>query len=659
MQEYYFVLKVQYVSISRLYIRLHTEFLTMIEITLPDNSKKKFDHPVTALQIAESISPNLAKATVAAMIDDKLVDATLPIEKNATLKLITDRDDASLEVIRHSSAHLLAHAVKALFPTAQVTIGPVIEDGFYYDFAFRAFTPEDLVLIEKKMEELAKKNFIVTRKIISRDDAIALFEKMGEHYKVQIIRDIPENEMLTIYEQDDFVDLCRGPHVPRTGLLKAFKLTKLAGAYWRGDSKNEMLQRVYGTAWQDQKKLKEYLDRIEEAKKRDHREIAKKMDLFHLQQEAPGMIFWHPNGWTMVNVMRDYIRGVLRKSGYQEINTPQLVDLSLWEQSGHLAKFDAGMFTSESENRQYAVKPMSCPCHVQVFKQGMKSYRDLPIRYAEFGCCHRNEPSGSLHGIMRVRSFVQDDGHIFCNETHIQDEVSAFIDQVQAVYKDFGFTDIIYKLATRPEKRIGSDAVWDKAEKDLADALNGKQLKFDVLSGEGAFYGPKIEFHLRDCLGRTWQCGTIQLDFSTAERLGGTYIDESGEKKAPIMLHRAIIGTFERFLGILIEHHAGNFPVWLAPVQAVVMNITDKQKEYVDIVAKKLQNLGFRVISDLRNEKIGFKIREHTIARVPYQLVVGDREVETETVSVRKIGSDQSETMSVDEFLKEISYQSK
>jgi len=625
----------------------------MIKITLPDGSKKEFNTSVTALQVAESISPNLAKATVAAIVNDQLVDATLPIEKDATVKLITDKDDASLEVIRHSSAHLLAHAVKTLFPTAQVTIGPVIEDGFYYDFAFRAFTPEDLEKIEAKMTELAKANFTVTRKTISRDDAIKLFESMGEHYKVQIIRDIPENEMLTIYEQDNFVDLCRGPHVPRTGLLKAFKLTKLAGAYWRGDSKNEMLQRVYGTAWQDSKKLKEYLDRIEEAKKRDHREIAKKMDLFHLQQEAPGMIFWHPNGWMMVNIMRDYIRGVLRKSGYQEINTPQLVDLSLWEQSGHLAKFDAGMFTSESENRNYAVKPMSCPCHVQVFKQGMKSYRDLPVRYAEFGCCHRNEPSGSLHGIMRVRSFVQDDGHIFCTEAHIQDEVAAFIDQVQTVYKDFGFSDIIYKLATRPEKRIGSDAIWDRAEKALADALSDKQLQFGILPGEGAFYGPKIEFHLRDCLGRTWQCGTIQLDFSTAERLGGTYIDENSEKKAPIMLHRAIIGTFERFLGILIEHHAGHFPLWLAPVQAVVMNITDRQSEYVDKITKKLQNVGLRVISDSRSEKVGFKVREHTIARVPYQLVVGDREVENGTVSVKKCGSDASETMTVDEFIKQ------
>lgn len=624
----------------------------MVRITLPDGNHKQFDAPVTALQVAESISPNLAKATVAAIVNDKLMDAFLPIENDATVKLITDRDEASLEIIRHSSAHLLAHAVKTLFPTAQVTIGPVIEDGFYYDFAFgRPFTPEDLVQIEAQMEVLAKKNSTVTRKTISRDDAITLFEGMGEHYKVQIIRDIPATDMLTIYEQDNFVDLCRGPHVPRTGLLKAFKLTKLAGAYWRGDSNNEMLQRIYGTAWQDQKKLKEYLDRIEEAKKRDHREIAKKMDLFHLQQEAPGMIFWHPNGWTMVRIIRDRIRRVLRKGGYQEINTPQLVDVSLWEQSGHMAKFDAGIFTSESENRNYAVKPMNCPCHIQVFKQGIKSYRDLPIRFAEFGCCHRNEPSGTLHGIMRVRGFVQDDAHIFCTESHIQSEVADFIDQLHGLYHDFGFTDIIYKLATRPEKRVGSDAIWDKAEHALSEALHAKSLQFDLLPGEGAFYGPKVEFHLRDCLGRTWQCGTIQVDFSMPERLGAVYVDENGEKKPPVMLHRAMLGSTERFLGILIEHYAGHFPAWLAPVQAVVMNITDKQTEYVDKVTKKLQNLGFRVISDLRNEKVGFKIREHTIARVPYQLVIGDREVENAVVSVRSCGNDQTETMTVDEFV--------
>ncbi|MDP1574731.1 MAG: threonine--tRNA ligase [Coxiellaceae bacterium] len=623
----------------------------MIIITLPDGSQREFQNPVTALQVAESISPNLAKATVAAIVNDQVIDATLPIEKDASLKLITDKDEGSLEVIRHSTAHLLAHAVKTLFPTAQVTIGPVIEDGFYYDFAFRPFTPEDLEKIEKMMEALAKKNTPVVRQVVSRNEAIQLFESMGEHYKVQIIRDIPENDMLTIYEQGDFIDLCRGPHVPNTRLLKAFKLTKISGAYWRGDSKNEMLQRIYGTAFQDAKKLKEHLDRIIEAKKRDHREIAKKMDLFHLQQEAPGMIFWHPNGWTMINIMRDYIRALLRKSGYQEINTPQLVDASLWEQSGHMAKFDAGMFVSESESRKYVVKPMSCPCHIQVFNQGIKSYRDLPIRFAEFGCCHRNEPSGTLHGIMRVRGMVQDDGHIFCTENQIQAEVAAFIDQLHVVYKDFGFTDIVYKLATRPEKRVGSDTIWDKAEQALADALNAKGLKFDYLPGEGAFYGPKIEFHLRDCLGRMWQCGTIQADFALPERLDATYVDENGDKKPPVMLHRAILGSFERFLGILIEHYAGHFPLWLAPVQMVVMNITEKQQDYVDKVAKKLQNSGFRVIADLRNEKVGFKIREHTIARVPYQLVAGDREVENGAISVRRCGSETSEVMSLDALI--------
>ncbi|OGT49736.1 MAG: threonine--tRNA ligase [Gammaproteobacteria bacterium RIFCSPHIGHO2_12_FULL_38_11] len=634
----------------------------MFTITLPDRSQKEFQQPVSAIQVAESISPSLAKATIAAVVNDKLIDAETLIESNATVKLITDRDEAALDVIRHSTAHLLAHAVKSLFPTAQVTIGPVIEDGFFYDFAFRPFTPEDLEAIEKKMTELAKANFKVHRKVISRNSAITLFEKMGEHYKVQIIRDIPEHEMLTVYEQADFVDLCRGPHVPRTGLLKAFKLTKLAGAYWRGDSKNEMLQRIYGTAFSDTKKLKEHLDRIEEAKKRDHREIAKKMDLFHLQAEAPGMIFWHPNGWMIINIMRDRIRSVLKKGGYQEINTPQLVDVSLWEQSGHMAKFDAGIFTSESENRKYAVKPMNCPCHVQVFKQGIKSYRDLPIRFAEFGCCHRNEPSGTLHGIMRVRAFVQDDAHIFCTEEQIQSEVFAFIDQLHGLYKDFGFSDIVYKLATRPEKRVGSDDVWDKAENALTEALNAKSIQFDYLPGEGAFYGPKIEFHLRDCLGRTWQCGTIQVDFSMPERLDAHYIDEKGDKKTPVMLHRAMLGSMERFLGILIEHHAGLFPLWLAPVQVIVMNISDRQLEYVDKITKKLQNVGLRAVSDLRNEKIGFKIREHTIARVPYQLVIGDKEVEAETVSVRQIGIDQSETMTADkfvEYLRSTAYQSK
>ena len=623
----------------------------MIQITLPDGTQKQFKKSVTAIEVAASIGERLAKATLAAVVNGQLMDATVLIEKDATLKLITDRDPEALNIIRHSSAHLLAHAVKTLFPAAQVTIGPVIEEGFYYDFSFdRAFTPEDLEKIEATMYEIAKKNIPVIRKIISRNDAIRLFEKMGEHYKVEIIRDLPEKETLTIYEQADFVDLCRGPHVPNTSALKAFKLTKLAGAYWRGDSKNEMLQRIYGTAFPDKKQLTEYLDRIEEAKKRDHRELAKKMDLFHFQSEAPGMVFWHPNGWTMVQVIRDYIRTVLQKNGYQEINTPQMADVSLWEQSGHMEKFGDDIFTLDADNHTYAIKPMNCPCHVQVFKQGMKSYRDLPIRFAEFGSCYRNEPSGTLHGLMRLRGFVQDDAHIFCMETQIQSEVAAFIDQLHEVYKTFGFTDIIYKLALRPEKRVGSDESWDVAEAALSQALNAKSLTFQSLLGEGAFYGPKIEFHLRDCLGRTWQCGTVQIDFSMPGRLGAYYIDEKGDKKTPVMIHRAMLGSTERFLGILIEHYAGHFPVWLAPIQVVVMNITDNQREYVDFIVKTLQNAGFRAIADLRNEKINFKIREQSIARVPYFLVVGDRELANGTVSVRSAGSDRSETMTLDEF---------
>ncbi len=621
-------------------------------ITLPDGAQKQFDHAVTALEVAESIGPRLAKAVIAAKINNQLSDAATLITQDASLKLLTDKDEDALEVVRHSTAHLLANAVKILFPSAQIAIGPVIEDGFYHDFAYeRAFTPEDMEKIELKMHELVKADFAVHKKTMSRNEALDLFSEKDEQYKVKIINDIPESDTLTLYEQDNYIDLCRGPHVPRTGLLGAFKLTKQSGAYWRGDSKNEMLQRIYGTAWLNKKDLSDYLTRIEEAKKRDHREIAKKMGLFHQQPEAPGMVFWHPNGWTIVNIMRDYIRDVEKKSGYHEINTPQVVDLSLWEQSGHLAKFDAGIFTVDSEDRHFAIKPMSCPCHIQVFKQGITSYRDLPYRLAEFGCCHRNEPSGTLHGLMRVRSFVQDDGHIFCTEAQIQSEVSAFIDQLHQVYKDFGFTEIIYKLSTRPEKRVGSDAVWDKAESALAKALDAKSIQWDYLPGEGAFYGPKIEFSLRDCLGRTWQCGTIQVDFSMPERLGAYYIDENGEKMPPVMLHRAIIGTFERFLGILIEHHAGHFPLWLAPVQVVVMSIADRQHDYVNKIVKDLQNLGFRVTSDLRNEKIGYKIREQSIARVPYQLVIGDREMETETIAVRLPENNQTVTLSLEEFV--------
>lgn len=627
----------------------------MVRITLPNGDERQFDGAVSVADVASGIGAGLAKAALAGRVGERLVDTSFQIEHDAALQIITSKDPEGLEVIRHSTAHLLAQAVKELFPEAQVTIGPVIEDGFYYDFAYeRPFTPDDLEKIEKRMAELAKKDFVVERREVSRDEAIKLFRNMGEYYKVQIIEELPASEILTIYKQGNFEDLCRGPHVPHTNLLKAFKLTKVAGAYWRGDSNNEMLQRIYGTAWASKKDLDDYLHRLEEAERRDHRKIAKKLDLFHIQQEAPGMIFWHPNGWTIVKVIREYIRDVQRDAGYLEINTPQLVDGILWEKSGHKAKFDDDMFTSESENREYMVKPMSCPCHVQVFKQGLKSYRDLPLRLAEFGCCHRNEPSGTLHGLFRLRGFVQDDAHIFCTEAMIEEEVSAFIQQLRMVYADFGFTDIIYKLSTRPEKRIGSDEVWDKAEQALASALDNEQVDWDYLPGEGAFYGPKIEFSLKDCLGRVWQCGTVQVDFSTAERLGGFYVNESGDKQAPVMIHRAMMGSFERFIGILLEHYADRLPLWLAPIQVVVMNITDKQAPAVKKIVKNLQNRGLRVISDLRNEKVGFKIREHTIARIPYQVVIGDREVESGQVAVRELGSKETNSMSVDEFISQL-----
>lgn len=624
----------------------------MPEITLADGTKKQFDQPVTVLAVAQDIGPGLAKAALAGRVNGVVVDLQCVINNDADLQIITERDAEGVEIIRHSAAHLLAHAVKDLYPTAQVTIGPVVEDGFYYDIAFaRSFTPEDLEKIEKRMKEIAKQNLSVSREELSRDEAIKLFKSMGEHYKVQIIEDIPEGETLTAYRQGDFIDLCRGPHVPNTGKLKAFKLTKLAGAYWRGDSNNEMLQRIYGTAWPDKKQLKAYLHCLEEAEKRDHRKVAKKMDLFHLQQEAPGMVFWHPNGWQIILQMRKYLRDVQGREGYQEINTPQLVDGVLWEQSGHKAKFDDDMFEVSSEAREYLVKPMNCPCHVQVFKQGIKSYRDLPIRYTEFGSCHRNEPSGTLHGLMRMRNFVQDDGHIFCTEEQINSEVLAFIDQLHEVYKTFGYQEIIHKLSTRPDKRVGSDEVWDKAEKALADALDTRQIDWQELPGEGAFYGPKIEFSLKDCLGRIWQCGTIQVDFSMPERLGASYIAEDGSKKPPVMLHRAIFGSFERFTAILLEEYAGKLPLWLAPIQVVVMNITDKQAEYVQEIVNKLKKVGIRAISDLRNEKIGFKIREHTIARVSYQVVIGDREMEQQSVAVRALDGEKSAALSVQEFI--------
>ena len=607
-------------------------------ITLPDGGQRVFDHPVSVLEVAQDIGAGLAKATLAGRVNGRLVDASHLIGEDAELQIITARDEDGLEIIRHSTAHLLAQAVKQLYPEAQVTIGPVIENGFYYDFAFeRSFTPDDLAAIEQRMVELAKQDIPVKRMELSRDDAVRFFRDLGEEYKAQIIESIPQDEVLSLYEQGDFTDLCRGPHVPSTGALKAFKLTKIAGAYWRGDSNNEMLQRIYGTSWADKKALKAYLHRIEEAEKRDHRKIAKALDLFHTQEEAPGMVFWHDAGWKIYQTIENYIRDKLRGNGYVEVKTPQLVDRTLWEKSGHWDKFREDMFTTHSENRDYAVKPMNCPCHIQIFNQGLKSYRDLPLRMAEFGSCHRNEPSGTLHGLMRLRNFVQDDAHIFCTEDQIQSEVSAFIDMLFEVYADFGFTDILIKLSTRPDKRVGTDAEWDKAEKALEEALNHKGLDWELQPGEGAFYGPKIEFSLKDCLERVWQCGTIQVDFSMPGRLGAHYVAEDSSRQPPVMLHRAILGSLERFIGILIEEYAGKFPVWLAPTQAVLMSITDSHNAYLESVAGILEKQGFRIKLDLRNEKIGFKIREHTLGRVPYLLVAGDREVEEGTLSVRTL----------------------
>lgn len=605
-------------------------------VTLPDGSVREYDRAVTLAQVAESIGAGLARAALAGKVDGKLVDLSFEIAQDAQVSLITTRDPEGLEVIRHSTAHLLAQAVKSLFPSAQVTIGPVIEDGFYYDFAYeRPFTPEDLAAIEKKMEELAEKAQPVVRSEMERNQAVDYFKGLGESYKAELIEAIPEDQVLSLYAQGDFTDLCRGPHVPDTGKLKAFKLMKIAGAYWRGDSKNAMLQRIYGTAWTDKKELKAYLQRLEEAEKRDHRKIAKTLDLFHLQEEAPGMVFWHPAGWVLWQTVEQYMRQIFRDHGYQEIKTPLIVGRTLWEKSGHWEKFQDEMFTTHSEERDFAIKPMNCPCHIQVYNQGLKSYRDLPLRLAEFGACHRNELSGVLHGIMRVRGFTQDDAHIFCAENQIQEEVSRFIDLLHQVYADFGFHEVLVKLSTRPAKRVGSDEVWDKAESALQTALDSKGLDWQLQPGEGAFYGPKIEFSLKDCLGRVWQCGTIQVDFSMPERLGAVYVAESGAKEVPVMLHRAILGSMERFIGILIEHYAGFFPLWLAPVQVVVMNITDRQSDYVESLAKELSVRGLRVKTDLRNEKIGFKIRSHSMQRVPYLLIVGDKEVETETVTVR------------------------
>jgi threonyl-tRNA synthetase len=608
----------------------------MLNIKLPDGSVKHFEAPLTIYDVAHHISPGLAKVALAARVDGRLVDTSFLIEADCSLVLVTDKQEDGLEVIRHSTAHLLAQAVKSLFPTAQVTIGPVIEDGFFYDFAFqRPFTPEDIELIEAKMQELAKANYPVSRRELSRDKAIKYFKDIGEEYKAKIIADIPAGEVLSLYKQGDFEDLCRGPHVPSTGFLKAFKLTKLAGAYWRGDSNNEMLQRIYGTAWLDKKSLADYLFRLEEAEKRDHRKLGKALDLFHFQDIAPGMVFWHPKGWTIYQELERYMRSRLADFGYQEIKTPQLVDKVLWEKSGHWDNFRDEMFVTETDNRHYAVKPMNCPCHVQIYNQGLKSYRDLPLRFSEFGNCHRCEPSGALHGLMRVRNMVQDDAHIFCTEDQIQSEVAMMLELVQSVYTDFGFSEIKYRLALRPDKRVGSDEVWDKAENALKFAMKDRTIEWVDAPGEGAFYGPKIECSLSDCLGRIWQCGTIQVDFSMPARLEANYIAEDGSKQIPVMLHRAILGSFERFMGILIEHYAGKLPLWLSPVQAMVLTISEKQNEYGKKVSQILQKKGIRVNFDLRNEKIGFKIREHTLQKIPYLLVIGDKEVEAGQVAVR------------------------
>ena len=623
----------------------------MVAITLPDGSQKTFDEPVSVLQVAEAIGPGLAKAALAGKVGDEQVDVSHVLEADCALAIITGRDEEGLEIIRHSCAHLMANAVQNLFPDAQVTIGPVIENGFFYDFAYeRPFTPEDLEAIEKEMQRLVKENIPVNRKTMSRDEAIRFFNAKKELYKVLIIEDIPGDEELSFYEQGEFIDLCRGPHVPATGAIKSFKLMSVAGAYWRGDSNNEMLQRIYGTAWNDKKDLKHYLQMLEEAERRDHRKLGKRLELFHFQEEAPGMVFWHPNGWTIYQVIRNYMQSLWKESGYQEINTPQLVDYSLWEKSGHADKFSEEMFSVESDNRMYAIKPMNCPCHVQVFNQGLKSYRDLPLRLAEFGACHRYEPSGAMHGLMRVRSFTQDDGHIFCAKEDVQSEVSQFIEMVNQVYNDFGFKEVLLKLSTRPEKRVGADELWDEAEKALEVALNNTGKPWDLQPGEGAFYGPKIEFTLKDCMGRPMQCGTIQVDFSTPGRLGAEYVTVDNSKATPVMLHRAIFGSFERFIGILIEHFEGAFPAWLAPVQAIVLNITDKQADYCKKVVNSLQNKGFRVNADLRNEKIGFKIREHTLQKIPYLLVVGDKEVEAESLAVRHRTGNDLGVMSIDEF---------
>ncbi len=626
----------------------------MPRISLPDGSVRDYHNPLTVSEVARDIGAGLAKAAIAAAVNGELTDTSALLEEDCELAIITARDEAGLEVIRHSTAHLLAQAVKQLYPEAQVTIGPVVDDGFYYDFSYPpGFSESDLAAIEQRMSQIAKADYRIQRMVMERDAAIKYFRDQGELYKAEIIESIPDDEPLSLYSQDDFTDLCRGPHVPATGHLKAFKLMKVAGAYWRGDSGNEALQRIYGTAWPDKKQLKAYLNQLEEAARRDHRKLGKQLDLFHMQEEAPGMVFWHPRGWALYQALQQYMRAEQRKRNYQEINTPAVVDYSLWERSGHADKFGDDMFAVNSEGRNFALKPMNCPCHIQVFNQGLKSYRDLPLRFAEFGSCHRNELSGALHGLMRVRAFVQDDGHIFCTEDQVQGEVSDFIDFLHHVYHTFGFTEIIYKLSTRPENRVGSDEDWDKAEAALAQALDSKGLDWELNPGEGAFYGPKIEFSLKDSIGRVWQCGTMQVDFAMPGRLDAEYVAQDGSRKVPVMLHRALIGAFERFIGILIEHWEGKFPVWFAPLQAVIMNITDNQANYVKEIQKTMEKQGFRVESDLRNEKIGFKIRAHTIQRVPYLLVAGDRELETKTIAVRTQGGENLGSMSVEQFVRD------
>ena len=624
----------------------------MLTVTLPDGSKREFEAPVSVADIAKNIASSLAKAALAGKVDGKLVDLSFVVDHDAEVAIVTDKDPEALEIIRHSTAHLMAQAVKSLYPEAQVTIGPAIENGFYYDFSYtRPFTPEDLKAIEKKMGELVAKNFPIVRKEMKREEAIEFFLGLGEKYKAELVEAIPEGETISLYEQGDFIDLCRGPHVPNTGKLKVHKLMKVAGAYWRGDSKNEMLQRIYGTAFAKKDELAAYLTMLEEAEKRDHRRLGKELDLFHLQDEAPGMIFWHAKGWSLWQQVEKYMRSIYRDYGYDEVKAPQVLDRSLWERSGHWAKYRENMFTTESENRYYALKPMNCPGHIQIFNSDLRSYRDLPIRYGEFGQCHRNEPSGSLHGLMRVRGFTQDDGHIFCTEDQILKECEDFSRLVKQVYETFGFHSVAYKVATRPEMRIGEDAAWDKAEKALMDSLDALGLEYEILPGEGAFYGPKIEYHLKDCLGRSWQCGTVQVDFQMPGRLGAEYVAEDNTRKIPVMLHRAIIGSMERWIGMLIEHYAGAMPVWLAPVQVAVANITDGQAEYVEEIAAKMKAAGLRVQKDMRNEKINYKIRELSLQKLPFIAVVGEKEKEAGMVAVRARGGKDLGVMPVDDFI--------